>query len=161
MSFSCRDSNRTLDIFDEKKHPLTVSWGFWSDREHLPFALCRLTNDSLPNSGIRFQTTTPWWTPNTNSSTASYERSSARRSSLLSAPSSLWWVYSRFRPSNLHHFHIYCNPEMMQTLHKGAACEKATVQSHFPCKLPCTKSIQWPLLARIIHSNWVCLWHFF
>lgn len=24
-----RDSNRSLDIFDEKKHPLSVSWGGW------------------------------------------------------------------------------------------------------------------------------------
>ncbi len=41
MFFPCRDSNRSLDIFDEKKHPLSVSWGVW----YLLFALCWLTDD--------------------------------------------------------------------------------------------------------------------
>lgn len=59
-----------------------------------PMAPCRSTDGDLPlvNREKRFQTTTRWWTQSINSSTASYGCFSARPSSLLSAPSSLWSV---------------------------------------------------------------------
>ena len=103
--FVARDSNRSVDIFDEKKHPLTVSFVPGENPPpcvcvclSFPFLCIQTDPDNLVCSVSsrerRFRMTTPAWTQNTSSSTASSARSSARPSSPRSVPLSHWSVTS-------------------------------------------------------------------